>query len=98
MIAAMISGRLKSPAQWELVPPRFTTRTTATMIAPDAANRATQVLIETNDDVLGRTLRKLNAGEMLTVSGELAMQASGKVLLRARTVATLSTSFVAPLA
>ncbi len=89
MIAAMISGRLKSPAKWELVPPRFTTRTTATMIAPDAANRATQVLIETNDDDLGRALRKMNAGAMLTVSGELALQAAGTVLVRARSITAL---------
>lgn len=90
MIAAMISGRLKAPAKWELIPRNYTTKTTATIIAPDAANRATQVLIETTDDDLGRTLRKLQAGAMVTVTGEVNVPTNGRLLLRVRTVEALN--------
>jgi len=89
MIACMVSGRLKEKAKWHLKMPRVTTITTATMIATDAANRATQVLIETTDDDIGRTLRKLDAGAMLTVTGEVALQPTGKVIMRPRRVTLL---------
>lgn len=89
MIACMVSGRLKEKAKWHFKMPRVTTITTATMIATDAANRATQVLIETTDDDIGRTLRKLDAGAMLTVTGEITLQPVGKVLMRARAVTLL---------
>ena len=96
MIAALISGRLKDAPKWSIVAPRFTTtRTTATMIATDASNRARVVELETDDEAIGRTLRKLPAGAIFTVGGEMSIPPNGKICVRVRTVATLAESAVA---
>lgn len=88
MIAAMVSGRLKDSPKWSLVAPRFTTtHTTAAMIATDASNRARVIELETDDDEIGRTLRKLNAGAMFTASGEISLSpTAGKLAMRVRTL------------
>ena len=90
MIAAMISGRLKEKAKWQIVMPRVTTLTTATMIAPDASNRAQVITMETNDEALGLELRRLGEGDMLTATGEISVQTTGKVHMRARLVTTIT--------
>ncbi|WP_156861987.1 hypothetical protein [Casimicrobium huifangae] len=90
MIAAMISGRLKEKAKWQIVMPRVTTLTTATMIAPDASNRAQVITMETNDEALGLELRRLGEGDMLTATGEISVQTTGKVHMRVRLVTTIT--------
>lgn len=91
MIAAMVSGRLKDAPKWSLVAPRFTTtHTTAAMIATDASNRARVIELETDDDEIGRALRKLSAGATFTASGEISLLPTGKVCMRVRAVAALN--------
>lgn len=90
MIAAMASGRLKDAPRWSLVAPRFTaTHTTAAMIATDASNRARVIELETDDDEIGRALRKLSAGAMLTITGPTALLEGGKLSMRVMTMVTL---------
>ena len=86
----MISGRLKEKAKWQIVMPRVTTLTTATMIAPDASNRAQVITMETNDEALGLELRRLGEGDMLTATGEISVQTTGKVHMRVRLVTTIT--------
>ena len=69
--------------------PRVTTLTTATMIAPDASNRAQVITMETNDEALGLELRRLGK-DMLTATGEIGVQTTGKVHMRVRLVTTIT--------
>jgi len=81
---------LKEKAKWHIKMPRVTTITTATMIATDASNRARVIELETDDDEIGRTLCKLNAGAMFTASGEISLlPTDGKLAMRVRTLTTI---------
>ena len=91
MIATMISGRLREPAKWRLTE-KIRTFTSATMIATDESNRAQIIALETLDDDIGRRLRKLRAGALVTVTGEATLSPMGRLKIRVRTVATLTTA------
>ena len=90
MIATMISGRLKEPAKW-LLTEKYKTVTTATVIATDDGNRAQVIALETTDEAIGRRLRKLHAGALLTVTGEATVLPLGRLKIRVRTVETFAT-------
>jgi hypothetical protein len=79
-IFVMASGRLKEA-------PRFTNgKTSATMIASDAANRAQRIVITSTDTAISNALRQLKAGDMLTVVGEAAFDALSTMSVKARRI------------
>ena len=88
MIATMISGRLKEPATRRLTE-KAKTLTSAIMIAADGSNCAQVIALETIDDDLGRALRKLTAGELITVTGEATVLPLGRLKLRVRSLTTI---------
>jgi hypothetical protein len=82
-IFVMASGRLKEA-------PRFTNgKTSATMIASDAANRAQRIVITATDTAISNVLRRLNAGDVLMVTGEAAFDALSTMSVKARRVESL---------
>lgn len=91
MIATMISGRLKEPAKWRLTE-KIKTLTSAAMIATDDSNRAQLIALETLDDDIGRQLSKVQAGALVTVTGEATVLPMGRLKIRVRTVATFATA------
>lgn len=91
MIATMISGRLKEPAKWRLTE-KIKTVTSASLIATDDSNRAQVIALETLDDDIGRQLSKLQAGALVTVTGEATVLPLGRLKIRVRTVQTIQAS------
>ena len=90
MIATMISGRLKDTAKWRLTE-KIKTVTSANLIATDDSNRAQVIALETSDDDIGRRLCKLQAGALVTVTGEATVLPLGRLKIRVRTVETFAT-------
>ena len=83
MISAMVSGRLKEPAKWRLTE-KIKTVTSASLIAADDSKRAQVIALETVDDDIGRRLRKLQAGALVTVTGEATVLPMGRLKIRVR--------------
>jgi hypothetical protein len=82
-IFVMASGRLKET-------PRFTDgKTSVTLIANDASNRAQRIVIASTDAAIGNVLRRLKAGDMVTASGEAAFDRPSMLYLTARRIQVL---------
>jgi hypothetical protein len=82
-ILVMVSGRLKNDPQ------RVEQKTSAMMIACDSGNRAQRIIVESTNEATSNALRRLNAGDMLMVTGEAAFDALSTMSVKARRVESL---------